>query len=258
MLHKFKEVSGKGKILTQSQIDRFNEDGFIILPAFLDANEVKIMQGIKVQAERVATENGGSFTDGKASYDVETLEKPGGMAEMALRKVQEIFPENQDFRDVMGSDKILDVVSDLIGPEVYYHSSKLMCKPAKGGRRKPWHQDYAYWSDMNTNQVTVWTAIDAATRENGCMQIIPGSHKRGLIEHHHGEDWMIDEVNISDENIEFAEMNPGDTLIFNVLALHASDPNHSSKPRLSAIIDFDSQQKPEGHKEFGSLKPLRS
>ena len=162
------------------------------------------------------------------------------------------------FQAVEKGGKVLDVVEDLIGSEIYYHSSKLMCKPARGGRRKPWHQDFAYWADMNAKQVTVWMAVDAATRENGCMQVIPGSHRRGLIPHHQLEDYMIDETGIEDENIVVAEMDPGDVLVFNVLTLHASDPNHSEAPRLSAIIDFDSQPKPKRGLPYGSETPIRS
>lgn len=136
---------------------------------------------------------------------------------MHCEKLQEVFKGEGDFAEVMASEKVLDIVGDLlgdpIGESIYYHSSKLMYKPAGGGRRKPWHQDWAYWQEMNTNQVTVWIAIDPATIENG----------------------------LDKENIVIVEMNPGDALVFNVLALHASDPNNSPKNRLSAIIYFDSQ-----------------
>ena len=253
----FEEVTRKGKTLSQNQIDHFNEHGYIILPGFLNQDEIDKIQGIKSRSEARAVEKGGSFLEGKAHYELESVANPDGVQTMVLRKVQEVFLAEEKFKSVMASDKILDVVEDLIGSNIYYHSSKLMCKPANGGRRKPWHQDFAYWADMNTKQVTVWTAIDAATLENGCMQVMPGSHKRGLVGHHQGEDWMIDESNIPNENVVYAEMKPGDTLIFNVLTLHASDPNHSPEPRLSAIIDFDSQPKPAEHSDYGSSEPLR-
>jgi len=110
---------------------------------------------------------------------------------------------------------------------------------------------------MSQRQVTVWFAIDESTRENGCIEVIPASHKNGLIKHYHGEDFMIHEELIQKSEVVYAEMKPGDVLFFDVLTLHASAPNHSDRGRLCCIVDYDSEPKPEGSK-FGSLKPLRS
>ncbi len=253
----FTPVALEGKTLTPEQLQFFNEQGYIILKGLLSAEEVQALKDLRDRASARAIEVGGSFREGDAQYDVEKLASDPTGKTMRLRKIQEVFKAEPVFRQIMTQDKLLDAVEDLIGPNIYYHSSKLMCKPAHGGRRKPWHQDYAYWATMNTRQVTVWIAIDRATKENGCMQVIPGSHQRGLIPHHHLEDFQIIEDGIEKENIQFAEMEPGDTLIFSVLTLHASDPNNSPNPRLSAIIDFDSEPAPENVR-MGSKTPLRS
>lgn len=252
----FTPVATTGTTLSSEQLERFNRDGYLIIPGLLDSDEIASMKELHARAEALSQEHGESFRQDGAHYDVEQL--PSGHPEgkcVGLRKIQEVFKSEAVFRKVMASPKILDIVADLIGDEMYYHSSKLMCKPAFGGRRKPWHQDWAYWQEMNTNQVTVWIAVDPSTRANGCMQIIPGSHLRGYVEHSHQEDYMIDEFGIENENIVFAEMNPGDALIFNVLALHASDPNNSPHNRLSGIIDFDSQPPPHDHC-YGSREPF--
>ncbi|MCC6581212.1 MAG: phytanoyl-CoA dioxygenase family protein [Phycisphaeraceae bacterium] len=253
----FTDVSLEGKTLTADQLWFFNENGYIVLKGLLTPREVDALKQLRDRASKRAEEVGGSFRDGPAHYDVEKLAGDPTGKTLRLRKIQEVFKSEPVFRDMLSQDKLLDAVEDLIGPNIYYHSSKLMCKPARGGRRKPWHQDYAYWATMNTRQVTVWIAIDQATKENGCMQVIPGSHRRGLIEHHQLEDFQIDEAGIEKENIVFAEMEPGDVLIFSVLTLHASDTNHSPNPRLSAIIDFDSEPAPTGS-ALGSNTPLRS
>jgi len=247
-----------GKVLSAAQLRQYEEDGYIIVSGLLDGAEIEKIQQIRYRAEKEALEKGAKRREGRASYDLEPLPSDPTGKTLALRKIQEVYLVEPDFAAVAASDKILDITEDLIGPEIYYHSSKLMFKPARGGRRKPWHQDFAYWKDMNTNQVTVWGAIDPATRENGCIQVIPGSHKRGLIPHHHLEDYMIDEAGIAGENIVFAEMAAGDVLFFNVLTLHASAPNHSDKPRLSIIIDFDSQPRPDQKMPYGSNEPIRS
>ena len=247
-----------GRVLSADQLRAYREDGYIIVRRLLAQSEIDRIQAIRPKVEQEAREHGPKFRKNGAGYDLEPLASDPTGKTLALRKIQEVYFSEPDFAAVAASDKVLDIVADLIGPNIYYHSSKLMFKPAHGGRRKPWHQDFAYWAEMNTNQVTVWGAIDPATRENGCIQVIPGSHQGGLIPHHHWEDFMIDEAGIDRKQIVYAEMQPGDMLFFNVLTLHASDPNQSDKPRLAIIIDFDSQPKPEGARGFGSTEPLRA
>ncbi len=252
----FTPIPLQGKRLTPDQLQFFNDNGYIIIPGLLNAPEVQALKDLRDRSVQRAVAQGGSFHDGPAHYDVEPLKAdPTGKA-LGLRKIQEVYQVEPVFKDMLSQPKVLDIVQDIIGPDIYYHSSKLMCKPGNGGRRKPWHQDFAYWASMDPRQVTVWIAIDKATRENGCMQVIPGSHLRGLIDHHHLEDFQIKEDGIPNENVVVAEMNPGDALFFSVLTLHASDPNLSPNPRLSAIIDFDSRPAPPNAR-MGSSVPLR-
>ncbi len=242
--------------LTSEQLEQYENDGYLIIRKLLNKDELTKIQAIRQRVEAEAHEHGSTYQHGAALYDLEPVSSDPTGKKMALRKIQEVYHVEPDFKAVAASDKILDIVAELIGPDIYYHSSKLMFKPAHGGRRKPWHQDFAYWQEMNTRQVTVWSAIDGATRENGCIQVIPGSHKQGLIPHHHLEDYMVDESDIDSTQVVYAEMEPGDVLFFNVLTLHASAPNNSDKPRLSTIIDFDSQPKPR-RSRLGSDIPLR-
>jgi hypothetical protein len=84
---------------------------------------------------------------------------------------------------------VLDVVEDLIGPDIALFSSHFICKPPATGRRVPWHEDSAYWRRMfspgpgmtgdGMEVVTIWLAVDASDQGNGCMQVIPGSHTHG-------------------------------------------------------------------------------
>jgi ectoine hydroxylase-related dioxygenase (phytanoyl-CoA dioxygenase family) len=77
-------------------------------------------------------------------------------------------------------DQILDLVEDIVGPDIVLFSSHFICKPAGIGKRVPWHEDSAYWAHYDIDPldiVTVWLSIDESSPENGCMRIIPGSHK---------------------------------------------------------------------------------
>ncbi|MDA3963653.1 MAG: phytanoyl-CoA dioxygenase family protein [Planctomycetota bacterium] len=245
------------KTLSHEHIKAYARDGYILLRGLFDEATLARLHGVYARAHERVLAAGESIHDGKVLYELEPVASATGGRTRLLRKVQEIFLADDEFRAVFSSDTVLDVVADLIGDTIYYHSSKLMCKPPLGGRRKPWHQDWAYWPDMDPRQVTVWTAIDPATVANGCMQVLPGSHLAGAMEHHNGEDFMIDESGVDRSKIIFAEMQPGDVLFFNVLLLHASDPNNSDDPRLAGIVDYEANPRPPGH-GYGSDTPLRS
>lgn len=98
-------------------------------------------------------------------------------------------PESMDtphFRDPslfewLFDDQVLDIVESVIGPDIALFSSHFICKPPGAGKRVPWHEDSAYWGKRldPMNVVTVWLAIDPASRANGCMQVIPGTHDNG-------------------------------------------------------------------------------
>jgi len=231
----------------------YRDQGYLIVRGLLDAQDIADLRVIHSEA----TERGRAELAAGAKFRPTIWERDvGADGQPVLRKVANPFKNDPAFRRIFTSRKVLGVVHDLLGPELYYHSSKMMCKPPKVGRRKPWHQDFGYWPDMQPQQLTLWVAVDAATRENGCMQLIPESHKRGLIKHEQIEDWQIREDGIEDEQILHAEMEPGDALFFDVLTLHASDPNRSDDSRLSAIIDYDANPSARHDHRFGDTTPL--
>jgi hypothetical protein len=80
---------------------------------------------------------------------------------------------------------VLDLVCPILGPDLALFSSHFVCKPAGTGQRVPWHEDSAYWKGQldPMEVVTVWLAIDPSLRENGCMRVIPGTHRHGYSEY---------------------------------------------------------------------------
>ncbi len=238
------------KSLSPEQLAQYREQGFLIVRGLLGPEEVDRVQRLKQRIEGEVAGADGDFQRDGADYNfervdlnLENVNSTGQIRHGVLRKIQDIHGSESEFRAACVTENVLDIVEDIIGPEIYYHSSKLMFKPARGGRQKPWHQDFAYWSEQNPNQVTVWYAIDPATRENGCVKTSVGSHKRGL-RPHFGKELQLDPTLIPAESIVYAEMQPGDVLFFDVLTLHGSDPNFSEHPRLSCIVDFQCEPTP--------------
>lgn len=139
---------------------------------------------------------------------------------------------------VLRCDSMLDIIESLIGPDIALYHSKLLLKAARDGTAVPWHQDYAYWvrEDNRPLMMNCQLAIDPATKENGCIQFVPGSHKWGLQEHERkqqtfgvflpGPAYYYERDDAVD-----VEMQPGDGVFFGPLVVHGSAPNTSDDDR---------------------------
>jgi len=140
---------------------------------------------------------------------------------------------------------ILDMVTQLIGPDIALWNSSFFAKPAFKGKRTPWHQDGEYWPINPLATCTVWLAVDDSTIENGCLRVIRGSHQSRRLRKHHqvqpGEVTLTQELDDS----EFDEtqavdlvLKAGQISLHDVFLLHGSEPNRSSKPRRGMTIRF--------------------
>ena len=127
--------------------------------------------------------------------------------------------------------------------ELYVHHSKCNVKEAIDGTAYKWHQDYGYWYHFGClfpDIVAVMIAIDEQTKDNGCLQVIRGSHRLGRLEHTDQTDKGSTQASIDPERISailermelhYCEMPPGAAIFFHGNILHRSDANLSEKPR---------------------------
>ena len=92
--------------------------------------------------------------------------------------------ENRFLRDLLLSDPFVDVAEQIVGPDVALFTVYAISKPPRDGRSVNWHQDADYFPIDPIETFTLWLAIDDSTRENGCMQVLPGTHRsRRLLDH---------------------------------------------------------------------------
>lgn len=134
-----------------------------------------------------------------------------------------------------------------------------MNKPANRGTFLPWHQDR--WRQFDRDPLlTAWTALDPATVENGCVQIIPGSHKRGLINPDHPSGFLTEAQaaeHAPAREVRYLELKPGEVALLHNHLLHASDVNRSGQSRRAfsvCYMDARTQISPPGetfHTVFG-------
>jgi len=143
--------------------------------------------------------------------------------------------------------RMVDTVEQLLGEEAYHYHSKMILKDARVGGAWAWHQDYGYWYQnglLFPNLCSVMIAVDRATRENGCLEVLRGSHLMGRVNH----GLTGDQAGADPERVEAAlqvmervdcEMAPGDALFFHSNTLHASAANTSEHPRWSLICCYN-------------------
>ena len=144
-------------------------------------------------------------------------------------------------------ETIVNSAEKLLDGEVYHYHSKMIMKDARVGGAWAWHQDYGYWYQNGVlfpMLTSAFIAVDRATKENGCMQVLKGSHHLGRIDHiltgdQAGAD--PDRVNEAQKVLDlvYVEMEPGDVLFFHANLLHRSDQNSSENPRWSMICCYN-------------------
>jgi ectoine hydroxylase len=154
---------------------------------------------------------------------------------------------NQEGDDIFGRvarcRRVVDRMEQILGGEVYFYHSKMMLKEPRTGGAWAWHQDYGYWYNngcLLPLMASCLIAVDAATKENGCLQVLSGSHQMGRVDHGKvGDQTGADLERVEQAKLRFplvyCEMQPGDALFFHCNLLHRSDQNKAEQSRWSYI-----------------------
>jgi len=134
---------------------------------------------------------------------------------------------------------VLEIVRQFIGGDILVKYDSVFLKPARRGGSTPWHQDIGLWRDDNVRAFNAWIAVEPATRENGCLQLVPGSHRDGLVEHVLYPDSLHEELprdvvarRLREQDVFHAELQPGDAVMWQSYLWHYSPPNLSEHSRI--------------------------
>jgi ectoine hydroxylase-related dioxygenase (phytanoyl-CoA dioxygenase family) len=222
--------------LSPDQITNYHRDGYLILKNFFSRDEVDKMYATALEDDAMR----------KNALDLN--DQTGKKTRLSLW----FTPGNDVFGYMSRSQRVIDAIHPLLdsdAPVCHFHS-KLMQKEPRVGGAWEWHQDYGYWYKnqfMFPDQlISVMVALTTANKENGCLQVIKGSHKLGRVNHGFageqvGADMVFVEHALKTMDLIYCELNPGDALIFHSNLLHRSEANLSDKPRWSIISCYCSQ-----------------
>ncbi len=141
-------------------------------------------------------------------------------------------------------DDLLDLVKSLIGPDIVLWAAALFSKPGGDGREVPWHQDGIYWPLRPMATVTLWVALDRADRENGCMRVLPGTHRQGFLAHETSErDGMVLNTELVEGSFDPGlarpvELEAGQVSFHDAFLVHGSEPNTSLRRRAGVTFRY--------------------
>lgn len=163
--------------LSAAQREAYRENGYLVLEGHLPSETVaRGRDEIARLSEHARTID--------ASDDLIDLEDHHTRGEPRIRRIKRPDLQSAFFNELMRGDLILGPVRDLIGPNLRLHTAKLNMKKAEYGAPVQWHQDFAFYPHTNDDVLAVGIVFDDMTLENGPLQVIPGSHKGPVLDHH--------------------------------------------------------------------------
>ncbi len=219
--------------LSAAQRQQYETTGFLVVERLFDAEEIGLLRRSAKEDKQLDDHSFGR-DDGE-----------GGTVRLSLWN----HPGEGIYGAFARCKRIVSIAEQLLEDEPYHYHSKMIMKDARVGGAWAWHQDYGYWyrnGVLTPNLVSAFIAVDAATRENGCLQVISGSHRCGRIEHQlSGEQAGADPERV-EEILKrmphvYVTMEPGDVVFFHSNLLHRSDRNLSDNPRWSMICCYNSR-----------------
>jgi phytanoyl-CoA hydroxylase len=213
--------------LNAEALSRYDDQGYVMVAEVFSVEQI---EGAVCALDDLLTGKNPDFK-GVHLEDGRNGDKEGSNAKPSIDKVRKFsyFTEYDARLQALSTyPPLIDVLENIVGEPVQLFQDMALLKPPGGGREKPWHQDQAYFDyPLETKVVGVWIALDEAQIENGCMHLMPGSHKEGPEVHFKRRDWQICDDDMLGATCVAAPLKPGGILLFDGLLKHGSPENAS-------------------------------
>ena len=222
--------------LNNTQLESYKNDGYLVVKGLFSQEEIDKLYNSVVE-NSIMQKNAMDLND-----------QTGKKTKLTLW----FTPGDDVFGYLIRSERIVNQVWQMLGNEsaVCHFHTKLMQKEPRVGGAWEWHQDYGYWYKNQfmfpDELMSVMVALTAANKENGCLQVIKGSHKMGRLNHGFageqvGADMEMVDHALKTMDLVYCELEPGDALFFHSNLIHRSEANTSDQPRWSLISCYNSQ-----------------
>ncbi|MEM7531788.1 MAG: phytanoyl-CoA dioxygenase family protein [Chloroflexota bacterium] len=217
------------KYLSAEQVASFWENGFLDVGKILDDAYIDQLR------QEYDHEFGLGRTGQRPIRNLAVRDEDTGQDdhEQEMLQFMQISEHNLLFHQLTYHDCILDIIEDILGPNIQLFHNQALYKPAHHGGPIFWHQDNAYWQCRPANIVSCWLTLDDVTLDNGAMQFIPGSHLRPMShDRAQGSEVLLDmgrETN--DERAVVVELPAGGATLHHCQTLHRTAPNTTDRQR---------------------------
>jgi ectoine hydroxylase len=264
-------VTGKALRATPDERRAYQEDGFFIRRAVFDCDELADLKSAAERAVAVAA-SAACAPDARYAIDGNRYLEAGGTTiqlehregSQTVRVLEPFHRLDPRFHHLMDDPRFVAPMRDLVGAnELCLFTDKLNLKRPREGSRFRWHQDSPYWVfdcahvDRLANAML---ALDDAGRENGCLCLVPGTHRAGLLPGCEGEGTLgplfTDPRSFDESRAVPAEMPAGSLLFFSPHLVHGSAPNTSDRPRRALLFTY--QPAPHPMFKIPSVRPVGS
>lgn len=223
-------------MLSREQIHQFWRDGYLVAENAVSAEQLRRLQlGIDEWVEESRGHDapfGGPTVDGRPRFDMgeeHCADRP------ALRRINNPSEISPHYQDVMRNSPMVDMVADLIGPNVKFHHCKINLKLPGSNTMVGYHQDFCYTPHTNDDIVTALLMLGDVTEDNGCLMVVPGSHRGPLYTLFDGATFTgfldPEQERVLKEHEVAVTGKAGNVCLMHTRIVHGSVANHSDWPR---------------------------
>lgn len=233
---------------SMEEVEQFSREGYVIARNLAD-------EALLMEMQR-ATLDGLRREIGPVEYEAD-LQYPGAPQSLSaqggrtIRRLKNALCRHPAFGEWLGHPALVNRLRQLVGPDLVVplaHHNCIMTKQPEFSSDTGWHQDIRYWSYTRPELVSVWLALGTETLSNGCLHLIPGTHRMTFERHRFDEDLFFRPQ--LPENADLiatkvpAELNPGDVLFFHCRTFHAASRNYTTDPKFSLVFTVRPQDNP--------------
>lgn len=233
---------------SEEELDAFHRDGFAISRGLANADWIDRMRS--VTREHLEREVPPLEFEADVHYpgSPESLESPGGHT---VRRLLQAHSRGMVFTEWVSRPDVVQRLEQVLGERVYMplaHHNCVMTKQPAYSSDTGWHQDVRYWSFVKPELVSMWLALGTERPRNGCLWVIPGSHRMAIDRTRFDEKMFFrmehpDNVPLIQDAFA-VELDPGDVLFFHARTLHAASRNHTDVPKFSVVFTFRGASNP--------------
>ena len=160
-----------------------------------------------------------------------------------LRRIKSPISVHPIFDQIIRHSGILDVVAQLIGPDIRTNGNKLNMKLSEVGSAVEWHQDWAFYPHTNDDLITVGIYLEDCSEKNGPLKVIKGSHKKELFSHHSDDNYFVGKINTKKNKINLKKSvsltgKAGSVVFFHCRTIHGSGLNHTNGSRPLILFGY--------------------